>query len=100
MSFEFTRKTRAAVVLETVEGTPVSPASGNDFIALQDGFAMAPNIESIENAELQGTIGASAPVPGLESPTASFSHYFRHSGVYAQRGLASGSAVLALSETS
>jgi hypothetical protein len=84
MAFESTRKTKAAIVEETTEGTPVSPSSGNDYTALQDGFSMEPNFDTIENAELRGSIATAEPVQGLESPTASKTHYFRHSGVEAQ----------------
>jgi hypothetical protein len=80
MSFETTRTSRSAIVAEVTEGTPVSPSAGTDFVALQDGFSMNPNFESLENAELSGTSGMSAPVQGVESPEASISHYLRGSG--------------------
>jgi hypothetical protein len=80
MAFESTRKTKVAIVEETTAGTPVPPSSGSDYIALQDGFEISPEFELIENLEVQGTIGQSAPTPGLENVTASFSHYLRHSG--------------------
>lgn len=82
---ESTRKTKFALVKETTEGVPVSPSSGDDFTALQEGFSFSPEFETLENAELQGTIGASAPTLGLESATGSFSHYLRHSGVEGQK---------------
>lgn len=78
-----TRGSALAVKVETTEGTPVSPTAAGDYIALQDDFTMSPEIESIENAELKSTIGQSAPVSGVESPTASLSHYLRHSGTEA-----------------
>jgi hypothetical protein len=84
MAFETTRSSRSAVVLEVTEGVPVSPSAGTSFVALQDGFTLEPNFEILENAELTGTIAAAAPVQGLESPTASQSHYLRHSGVEGQ----------------
>jgi len=84
MAFESTRKTRFAIVEEITEGTPVAPSAATDYIALQEGFELIPNFETLENAELQGTIGQSASVQGLESPTASLSHYLRHSGVEGQ----------------
>jgi hypothetical protein len=81
MAFESTRKTKAAIVEETFgAGIPVPPSSGSDYIAIQDGFEITPQFELIQNQEVQGTIGRSAPTPGLESVTARFSHYLRHSG--------------------
>jgi len=72
-----------AVKKETTEGTPVVPASGADFVALQEGFSVAPNFDALEYAELTGSIGAAKNVKGLENPTFSFSHYIRGSGAVA-----------------
>lgn len=77
-----TRSTRWAVVEESTEGTPVAPSSANEYVALQDGaFSMTPGFESLENAELKGSIGQSKSIQGLENPTAEFSHYLTHSSV-------------------
>lgn len=73
-----------AIKKEVTEGTPVSPAAATDFVALQDDFSFSPAFETIENPELAGGIGATAPIVGSENPTASFSHTFRHSGVEGQ----------------
>lgn len=82
MAFQSTRKTKLAVVQESVEGTPVAPSDGTTFILPQDGgFELTPNFDTVENAELSGIIGNSAPIQGLEAPEATISHYFRHSGV-------------------
>lgn len=70
-----------AIKPETVEGTPVSPTSANDYTALQDDFDMTPAFDLLENAELKASIGTAKPIVGPENPTVSFSHYLRHSGV-------------------
>ena len=80
MAFETTRSSILAVTEEVTEGTPVFPTAGTDCIALTPGFDFAPNFETLENEELTGTIAASAPVQGLESPTASFTNYAKGSG--------------------
>jgi len=76
-----TKNSTLFVKKESTEGTPVFPAAGTDAIALQDGFTLEPGFEVLESAELTGTIGASKNVKGIENPTASISHYIRHSGV-------------------
>ena len=77
------RKSVQAIVEETTAGTPVDPSAGTQIISLQDGFEMAPSFDTIENNELSPTVDAKAPVLGLENPTSSIAHYFRHSGVEA-----------------
>ena len=81
---EVTRNTVLAVVEETTKNTPVAPSAATDYTALQDGFEFEPAFESLENSELQASIGMSAPILGVESPTCSFSHYFRASGTAGQ----------------
>jgi hypothetical protein len=66
---------------ETTEGTPVPPSSATDAIALQDGFSFEPSFDTLENAELTGSLGSAKPIQGLENPTVSLNHYIRHSGV-------------------
>lgn len=83
MAFQ-TNKTVLAIVAESTEGTPVLPSAGTDYIALQEGFDLAPSFEKLDNAELTGSIGQAKPVLGKEAPTASLSHYIRHSGVEGQ----------------
>ncbi len=78
-----TRKSVLAIKKEVTAGTPVLPAAGTDYVALQDGFEMTPNFESLENAELSPNVGSKAPILGLEAPQASVSHYIRHSGTEA-----------------
>jgi len=76
------RKTVMALVKETAEGTPVAPTSAaDDYIALQDGFSMEPAFSELENAELTGSIGQAKSILGFEEPSASVSHYLKHSGV-------------------
>lgn len=81
---EKNRSSVLAIVEEVTAGTPVAPSSGTQFIALQEGFTFAPNFEQLENAEIRASIGVSKSIQGLETPTASFDHYMRHSGVEGQ----------------
>lgn len=76
---ESTRKSRLAIKEETA-GIPVAPTSGSDYLAVQSGYSLKPNIAKIENAELKAGLGASKPVLGLENPEASLSHYIYGSG--------------------
>lgn len=75
------RNDAVAIKEETTEGTPVVVAAGTDFVAVQDDFSMVPEFEVLENAEKTGSIGRAKGILGDENPTASFSHYLRHSGV-------------------
>lgn len=79
-----TRSSALALKEETTEGTPVAPAAAGDYVKLQDDFSMEPAFEVLENAEAASSIGASKPILGSESPTASFSHYIRGSAVEGQ----------------
>jgi hypothetical protein len=77
-----TRSSVMAIKKEVSEGVALKPTSGTDgYLALQDGFSMEPSFDSLDNSELQSSIGISKPVLGLENPTASINHYIRHSGV-------------------
>jgi len=71
-------------VPEITEGVAVKPTSSSEYIALQDGFDMEPAFSELENAELTGSIGKAKTILGSEEPTASVSHYIRHSGVEGQ----------------
>lgn len=79
-----TRKNVLAIVEESTEGTPVAPTAATDYIAEQTDFQMSPETENLESDERHNSIAPSEPVPGNESPTASGSHYLRHSGVEGQ----------------
>lgn len=81
---EKNRSSAMAIVKEVTPGVPVAPSAGNQFIALQEGFAFASNPDQLENAEIRASIGVSKSIQGLENPTASFDHYLRHSGVEGQ----------------
>lgn len=81
---ESTKKTVMALVKEVTEGVPVQPTAGNQYIALQEGFDIAPTFEELTNEELTGSLGLAKSILGLENPTASLSHYIRHSGVEGQ----------------
>jgi len=71
-----------AIVVESTEATPVAPTSATeDYIALQEGFTVTPSFDELENNELTGSIGMAKGTLGFENPTASISHYFKHSGV-------------------
>jgi hypothetical protein len=72
---------RMYVVQESTAGTLKSPSSGTEAIALQPGFEMKPDVNIEQNEELRASIGPTKPITGLEKPSASFSHYLRHSGV-------------------
>jgi hypothetical protein len=78
-----TINTRASVLgikVESTEGTPALPSATTDFIAQQDDLSMEPSFEQLENAELKNSLGRAKTIVGAETPTASFSHYLRHSG--------------------
>lgn len=70
-----------AIVPEVTEGTPKFPTAATDYTALQSDFSMAPSYDVLENDELRSSIGMAKSILGAENPTASFSHYLRHSGV-------------------
>lgn len=79
-----TRASRLAVRKETTEGTLVDISAATQYIPLQPGFNFVPGVEAIENQEIRGSIGRAAPVQGIETPTASFNEYLKHSGVEGQ----------------
>ena len=76
-----TRSSVMAIKVESTEGTPVAPTAAGDYLAMQPDFSMEPAFEELENEELKSSIGRSKSIQGVEDPTASFSHYMRHSGV-------------------
>lgn len=80
---EVIRTSRIAVVEESTAGTPLAPSSGAQFVGAQEGFEFSPEFDTQESAELSSSVGAKAPILGIEQPTASLSHYIRHSGVEA-----------------
>lgn len=67
-------------IVEETAGEPVSPTSGGDYLAVQDGFSMTPSFEALESAELKPSLAKSKTITGLEQPEASISHYLYHSG--------------------
>lgn len=79
-----TRSSVLAVVKETTESTLKKPSAATDYVALQDDFSMSPNFNLLENAELKNSLGKAKSITGAEAPTASLSHYIRHSGVEGQ----------------
>lgn len=81
---EQTRGSRMAIVEESSEGALTKPSAGTDYIALQDGFSLAPEFEVLTNEEIKASIGKSKDILGQENPTAEIAHYLKHSGVEAQ----------------
>lgn len=78
------RKSVLALVTETTEGTPKAPSSASEYTALQENFDFNPSFSELESGELQDSIGQAKTILGVESPTMSFSHYLKHSGVEGQ----------------
>ena len=77
-------QSRLAIVPEVTEGTLVDVSGGTQFIPLQPGFEFVPNIDTIENEEIRGSIGSAKPIQGLSRPSSSFKGYLKHSGVEGQ----------------
>jgi hypothetical protein len=77
---ESTRKTRMAIVEESVENTLQAPSSGSDYLAVQDGLSLTPSFETLDNVELKGSIGKSKTILGNENPEGSIAHYLYSSG--------------------
>ena len=73
-----------AVTKEVTEGTPVFPSAGTDFLAPQDDLTLEASFETLENAEVKNSLGQAKSILGAQAPTASLSHYLRHSGVEGQ----------------
>lgn len=69
-----------AVVEEASSGVLDPPSSNTEYMALQTGFELSPEVEEIETEEIKASIGQSKTLTGLEKPTASWRHYLRHSG--------------------
>jgi hypothetical protein len=78
------KSTVFAVVEEVSEGTIAEPNSGSDFLPIQTDLDMSPEIEKLDNEEMKASLGMAKKITGRESPTASFSHYVKHSGVEGQ----------------
>ncbi len=74
------RKSVLAIKEETTEGVGIRPTANTDFVTLQSGFSVSPSFDEIKSDELRASIGMAKPLVGLENPSASFSHYLRHSG--------------------
>lgn len=81
---EITRNSILAIKEESTEGTPVVPSGATDFTAIQDDLSISPSFSVLENAEIKASLAPSKSILGLEAPTASLSHYLRHSGVEGQ----------------
>lgn len=77
------KKSVLAIVEETVEGTPARPNADTDYTALQEGFTLSPQFETLSNSEIRASIGKAKDELGAENPSFSFSHYIKASGVVA-----------------
>jgi len=80
MALGQTRNSVMAVMVESVEGTPVAPSGATSFIALQPDTGMNPAFDSLQNEELRGSIGQAKAIQGIERPEGGFPHYLKHSG--------------------
>lgn len=78
---ELTRKTVIGIVPEVIEGTPVLPTSGSQFITVQEGFSLEPGIEEKQSTVLVNSINVAATVLGIEEPTGTVDHYLSASEV-------------------
>lgn len=78
------KSTVFAVMKEATEGTVTKPAAATDFIPIQSDLEMVPEIEKLDNEEMKNSLGMAKKITGAENPTASFSHYIKHSGVEGQ----------------
>lgn len=76
-----TRSSVLAIVAETTENVAKLPSAATEYTALQDDFSMEGAADSLESAELKNSLGKSKSIQGMQNPTASMSHYLRHSGV-------------------
>jgi hypothetical protein len=74
-----TRNSVLGVKAETTEGTLAYPAANTDYVKLQDDASITENKETLDNAELTGSIGMAEPIPGISTPAVSFSSYLKHS---------------------
>ena len=77
MAYIISRNSVLGVKAETSEGVIAEPASSSDYIKLQEDATLAENRETLENAELTGSIGVAKPITGLSAPTMSFSSYLK-----------------------
>lgn len=73
-----------AIKKEATEGTITVPTAATSFIPVQSDLEMVPEIEKLDNEELKNSLGMAKKITGAENPTASFSHYIKHSGVEGQ----------------
>ena len=80
MAYIITKNSVLGLKAETTEGTLIAPAAVTDYLKLQPDVAIAENKETLENAEMTGSIGVSKPIQGISVPTMSFSSYIRGSG--------------------
>ena len=75
-----TRRSIAAVVLKSDEGTLTKPTSAEQFLSIQPDFTLSPNFETTENVEIKDDIMSAKTIITGEAPTATYSHYFKGGG--------------------
>jgi hypothetical protein len=74
------RKSVLAIVKEVTEGTPVLPSAATDYVSLQEGYTLESSFNELTNDEIINSLAMAKGLLGLENPTASISHYMKHSG--------------------
>jgi hypothetical protein len=79
------KKSVLALVKEVTEGVPVRPSGATDYTALQEGFQLTPQFETLQNTEIRASIGKAKDELGAENPQFTFSHYIKASGIVAQK---------------
>lgn len=84
MSVGLARNSVFAFVPEVTEGTPVAPSSATQFVPLRPGAGIEYAVETLDNEELLGDIGAAKPNKGKESANGTHDAYIKASGVVAQ----------------
>jgi len=80
MAYITTRSTVLGLIAEATEGTLLDPSGVTKYLKLQDDAALTLNQESLENAELTGSIGGAKATPGIAVPALSFGSYLKASG--------------------
>jgi hypothetical protein len=78
-----TRSAIFAFVPESVEGTPVDPAS-NNFTVVREGATISGAMNTVSSDELRNSIGASKAFATSQAPTGSIPKYLKPSGVAGQ----------------
>jgi hypothetical protein len=78
------KSTIFAIKKEATEGTITAPTATTSFIPIQPDLEMVPEVEKLDNEEMKNSLGMAKKITGAENPTATLSHYMKHSGVEGQ----------------